>query len=140
MDCVMVNGRHPDAGRWKPRAEREWHARASRFRDELTRAVPEGSLVAVADGAELTLEEADGRPIARFMERDGQFWGAPADGDAAVSELNRLDGAGASYFAVAWNCFWFFDEYPELHRFLIDNATLVTRTDAAAIFTLSADA
>src|SRR2546421_5013859 len=52
MDCVMVNGRHPDTGRWKPRAEREWHARENRFRDELVRAVPAGSVVAVADGAQ----------------------------------------------------------------------------------------
>ena len=75
-------------------------------------------------------------PVGQLRHAGMRGW--VADGDAAVSELARLRRAGVSYFAVSWNCFWFFDEYPELRHFLTDNSTLVAHSDTAAVFSLSA--
>ena len=42
-----------------------------------------------------------------FMERDGQYWGAPADDDAAIAELERLRAErNASLLVFLWSNYW----------------------------------
>lgn len=49
-----------------------------------------------------------------FLERNGLYWGPPADGASAVAELERMRRDGANFVAFAWNAFWWLDYYSEL--------------------------
>jgi len=47
-----------------------------------------------------------------FMERDGQYWGAPADDDAAIAELERLKTErNASLLVFLWSNYWQLSHY-----------------------------
>lgn len=78
---------------------------------------PAGGRVLVADGAQLP---AEGRALARFtwlpfLEREGTYWGAPADSPHAVAELERMRAEeGATALAFVWPCLWWLDAYPGL--------------------------
>ena len=53
-----------------------------------------------------------------FLEKDGQFWGRPADGVTAIGELERLRGAGARYLAIIWSSLWWLEHYGDFHQYL----------------------
>jgi hypothetical protein len=87
---------------------------------ELLGRVPAGRRALVADGAQLL---STGREIARFewipfLERDGAYWGAPADAAHAVAELERLRAAGAEVIAFVWPCLWWLETYAGLAEHL----------------------
>jgi SAM-dependent methyltransferase len=74
---------------------------------------------------------ADRRSIP-FLERDGQYWGRPADDETAIRELERLRQSGASYMLFAWPAFWWLDHYSRLNdhlrtrfRCLLENDRLI---------------
>jgi len=37
-----------------------------------------------------------------FLEKNGEYWGPPADNATAIRELERLRRAGARYIAFTW--------------------------------------
>jgi glycosyltransferase involved in cell wall biosynthesis len=53
---------------------------------------------------------ADRRAIP-FLERNGEYWGGPADDDEAIRELERLRDAGADFIVFIWFTFWWLDHY-----------------------------
>jgi hypothetical protein len=53
-----------------------------------------------------------------FLERDGQYWGPPADDEIAIQELERLRRTGAAFIVFAWSAFWWLDYYAAFHRYL----------------------
>jgi FkbM family methyltransferase len=70
-----------------------------------------------------------GRARLPFVEKEGQYFGPPADDEHAISELVRLRAVGATHFALLWPAFWFFDTYPlferhlrRVHRCVLENA------------------
>lgn len=71
-----------------------------------------------------------------FLERDGQYWGQPADDQTAVRELERLRGAGASCIAFAWPAFWWLDHYSGLHEHLRLRYPCVIRGENLVVFDL----
>jgi hypothetical protein len=83
-------------------------------------------------------EVLSGRRAFPFLERNGQYWGPPADDATAVSELKRLRQAGADYIAFAWPAFWWLDHYMGLNRHLRSNFTCVLEDDLLVVFDLRA--
>jgi hypothetical protein len=71
-----------------------------------------------------------------FLERNGQYWGPPADDATAVSELLRLRDAGAEYIAFAWPAFWWLEHYAGLNRHLRENFCCVLENDGLVVFDL----
>jgi hypothetical protein len=53
-----------------------------------------------------------------FLERDGQYWGLPADGDTAIREFERLREHGAEFIIFTWPAFWWLEVYPTFHSHL----------------------
>jgi succinoglycan biosynthesis protein ExoV len=79
---------------------------------ELTRAVPpEATMILVDEDQWATEDTIAGRRRLRFLERNGQYWGAPADDAAAIDEMRRLQNEGAQYLVLAWPAFWWLDHY-----------------------------
>lgn len=67
-----------------------------------------------------------------FLEKDGIYWGPPADDAIAIKEFERLHSAGANFIVFGWPAFWWLDYYAEFHRYLrtkfrcvLDNERLV---------------
>ena len=73
-----------------------------------------------------------------FLERDGQYWGPPADDETAIRELKRLKASGAKFIAFAWPCFWWLDHYRQFHEHLRKRFRLVLKDDSLVVFRLRA--
>src|SRR5687767_9519121 len=53
-----------------------------------------------------TAEVLPGRTAVPFLERDGHYWGRPADDAAAIADLIRLREAGAEFIVFPWYARW----------------------------------
>ena len=98
-----------------------WLDRLRRTREEVESLVPPGEAFVFVDGGEWGREPvAIGRRVIPFTEKDGVYWGQPADDAAAIAELTRLRQEGANYLLFAWPAFWWLDYYEQfaghLHR------------------------
>lgn len=71
-----------------------------------------------------------------FLERNGEFWGPPADGTEAVRELERLRKVGARYIAFIESTRWWLEHYPELREHLSQRAQVTHETSATRIYRL----
>jgi hypothetical protein len=67
-----------------------------------------------------------------FLERHGEYFGMPADDEAALAELERQRAAGATWVVISENSFWATRTYPGLmnelrtqHRCELENDSLV---------------
>jgi hypothetical protein len=97
---------------------------------------PGGTFILVDDG-----EWGDGSSIAdrqgiRPGERNGTYWGSPADDGDAIAAVEALINAGAELLVLWWTCFWWLDAYPRLIEFIDARADRSVDTDAAVIFRL----
>jgi SAM-dependent methyltransferase len=61
---------------------------------------------------------AIGSCVLPFLERDGCYWGPPADDETAIRELERLRRQGASHIVFGWPAFWWLDHYSEFVQYL----------------------
>jgi FkbM family methyltransferase len=136
VDCVFINARHAEAHAWR---EDTWAMLTERLRNDVAAAVPAGSSFVLIDGAVLGIDELAGRRAIPFLERDGEYYGAPEDGEQAVAELGQQMARGVRHVAVAWPSFWWLEEYPELARHLQSSWRRVVDTDAAIVFELGPD-
>ena len=71
-----------------------------------------------------------------FLERNGDYWGPPADDQAAIQELNRLRSAGGEYIVFISPTFWWLDHYASFHRYLQTNFRLVVNNKRLIVFDL----
>ncbi len=94
-----------------------WSEQLELAKEELARTLPAGVAFILVDEDQWGLgNEFQGRRVWPFPERDGLYWGAPADQATAASELERLRVAGAEFIAFAWTSFWWLDHYEALDR------------------------
>lgn len=135
VDCVFINPHHADAGRWR---EPTWALLTAQLQDEVRSAVPAGAPFLLIDDDELGIDQLDGRRAIPFLERDGEYYGAPDDGRQAVCELRRQATAGIGHLAIAWPSFWWLEEYPELTAELERGWERTAQTEAALVFRLMA--
>jgi FkbM family methyltransferase len=93
--------------------------RMRRMTDELCALVPVGATFIFVDQEQAWPGVvADGRHRLPFLEKDGRYWGPPADDRTAIAELERLRGLGATLIAFACNAFWWLDHYADFARYL----------------------
>jgi hypothetical protein len=77
-----------------------------------------------------------GRRTLPFLERDGQYWGLPPNGEVAVGEIERLRENGAEYIVFMQPSFWMLEYYPEIYDHL-SRYPLVERNGNFVLFALS---
>jgi len=68
---------------------------------------------------------APNRTALPFLERGGQYWGAPPDDASAIAELERMRRAGARYIFFAPPALWWLDHYVAFRRHLETTAECV---------------
>jgi hypothetical protein len=100
---------------------------------DLESLIPLQDTLILVDQAELGYV---GRTSVPFVERDGKYWGPPADDMAAIQEFERLRSAGATFIVFAWPAFWWLDHYPGLNRYLRSRFRFVVQNDRVAVFDL----
>lgn len=72
-----------------------------------------------------------------FLEKDGQFWGPPADDQSAIGELQRLRNAGARFIAFTWHAFWWLDYYKGFTQYLRSNFPCALENRRLVVFHLA---
>jgi Polysaccharide pyruvyl transferase len=104
---------------------------------ELSAAVPRDSLLILVDEDQWGVgQTVGGRRRIHFIEKEGGYWGPPADGASAVEELRRLHKAGATYIAFAWPAFWWLQHYDALRDYLSSRCREVLSTPRVRVFSL----
>ncbi|HMJ65832.1 MAG TPA: hypothetical protein VK615_10820, partial [Candidatus Binatia bacterium] len=71
-----------------------------------------------------------------FLERNGQYWGPPADDQTAIRELQRLRKTGATMIVFTWPSFWWLEHYREFHRHLQKHFSRIQKDNFVKIFSL----
>lgn len=107
---------------------------------ELEQIIPAGSTVAVADDPyclgvdnEVFFSQYSVIP---FLERDGHYWGTPADDKSALEELERMRHSSANYLIFCWYSFWWFDCYREFYKYLRSQFNCVLKNNQLVVFAL----
>jgi hypothetical protein len=77
------------------------------------------------------------RPVLPFLERDGQYWGPPADDVTAIAELERLRVRGAKYVAFITSTFWWLEHYKAFAKHLRSHYSCVLENKDLVIFRLT---
>ena len=115
---------------------KSWFHRLERAVDEIAEFVPQGEPFVLLDQDEWgTDEELAGRRRFLFPERDGLYWGAPADDDEALAELARHC---ATWVVVGWPAFWWLDHYAGLRDHLDRHGERVLENERLVVFRLEA--
>ena len=136
VEHCKKNGLRHESERWRARA---WCHRVERAVETLCRIVPPDRCVTLIDANDWGAAGASlyGRHCLPFVEHDGQYWGLPADDDAAIEELERQRAAGSDFAALAWPCFWWHEHYPRFASHLAGTYPLVFSDDDLRVFRLS---
>lgn len=126
---------------WRPYGRRppEGYDRVvGRVREAVERRTPEGSAVLVVSRGDEELVRFDGRRGRHFpCDEDGSFAGCyPADGPAAVAQLEALRANGADFLVFPATSMWWLDHYASFAEHLSDRYAAVCRDDDLLIFDL----
>jgi glycosyltransferase involved in cell wall biosynthesis len=107
-------------------------------REAVERAVPEGSIIAVASRGDDTLLHLPGRTAWHFPRtREGVYAGYhPADSAAAIEHLESLRDQGARYFLLPGTSFWWLDHYTGFRDHLDRRYRLVWSDERCRIYDL----
>lgn len=113
-----------------------WLDQYYRTTQDLASVIPPGETLVLADDGVLGGDLAIGRRAIPFIERDGQYWGPPPDGETAVLELERLRAAGANFMVFGWPALWWLNHYGELHDHLNSTARRIFENGRLMIYDL----
>lgn len=104
---------------------------------DLARVIPEHERLILVDEAQWVAGDVAGdRPTVPFTEREGEYWGPPADDGNAISELERLRKSGASYVVVGWPAFWWLQHYKGFNDYLRSTFSCLLENERLVIFDL----
>jgi hypothetical protein len=103
---------------------------------ELAALIPPGHPIILVDEEEFGGQVGAGQRRIPFLERDGQYWGAPPDDDTAIREFERLRQGGADFMIFGWPAFWWLDYYSGLHEYLRTRFPCVLRNERLVVFDL----
>ena len=104
-------------------------------KEELTRLIPQDEPFILVDEEHMRSELPHRRCIP-FLEKDGLYWGPPADDATAIQELERLRKSGAKFIAFIWTSFWWLEHYSSFHDYLKSSFPRVATSEQAIIFAL----
>jgi hypothetical protein len=116
---------------------RSWAPQLDLAAREVAAIVPPGkSFILIDEDQWGTQQQLLGRRAIPFLERDGCYWGPPADDASALRELERMRQSGASFLVVAWPAFWWLDYYTALAEHLTGRFPCALRNERVAVFDL----
>jgi glycosyltransferase involved in cell wall biosynthesis len=123
-----------DAEGWRKRA---WFHRLRAVAAEMDALIAPDVPYVLVDDDNLGMRPSPERRPVPFLERDGNWWGAPPDDRTAIDELERLREAGARFLVFAWPAFWWLDHYTGFAEYVQARFERVAATDNLLVFDLS---
>jgi glycosyltransferase involved in cell wall biosynthesis len=123
-----------DTSAW---TQHSWFARVQQSVTEIRALVAPGEAFILLDDEDWGVgPELAGRRRFAFLERDGEYWGAPPDDVTALAELERLRRAGARWLVIVWPAFWWLEQYAEFAASLQRRFRCVLANDRLRVFAL----
>jgi glycosyltransferase involved in cell wall biosynthesis len=114
-----------------------WYHKINFFLENIESVVPPAGNFVLVDGNQLgTSKTIAGRNCIPFMEKQGQYWGSPADDLEAIREIERQRANGATHIIFAWLAFWLLDYYQGMHHYLRSNHNCVIENECLIGFDL----
>jgi len=118
-------------------ARREETMAKTEMAEVILTTIPEGSPFILVDEDQWgTGELVFGRRRISFLEKEGQYWGPPADDETAIRECKRLRQNGASFIVFPWHSFWWLDYYKGFHDYLRSNYRCILQNERLIVFDL----
>ena len=118
------------------RADPDWH-RTYRVVREIDAIIPRDATFILVDDDRLDIHSFTApRKCIPFLERDGHYWGKPADDATAICEPDRLQRAGAAFIVSAATARWWLNHYSALACHLENHFRCVCTNDALVMFDL----
>ncbi|MCC2671831.1 MAG: hypothetical protein K0Q72_4302 [Armatimonadetes bacterium] len=114
----------------------EWQYHLHAAQRELQELMPAGGDFILVDDDQWRAAFTNGRRPIPFVERDGQYWGPPADDAAAIQEVQRSREAGVGYLVVGRPAFWWLDQYSGLRDYLRANFPCPVENEHLVVFNL----
>jgi glycosyltransferase involved in cell wall biosynthesis len=127
----------PDTRAWK-RKQFAWQLAMKRAARELQAVVPAESRLVVLDNGAFGSGFLRQRKFVPFLERGGEYFGPPADDEAALAELDRIEQQGGAFVAVAWPAFWWLDHYRQFAACLRSRSRSILENERLIVFELLA--
>lgn len=97
---------------------------------------PENALIAAADNGDPTIFYYGERKGWHLLQKNGIYYGDPADDESAISNLRELREKGANYLVFSSNTMWFLDVYPEFREYVHANSALIAATSRFQVYRL----
>jgi hypothetical protein len=70
------------------------------------------------------------------LERDGNYWGPPADDVMAIAEVERQRRLGVSFLVFVTTTFWYFEYYRDFAKYLESQFNRVVSNERLVAFDL----
>lgn len=104
---------------------------------DLTSIVPENEVIILVNDSTFSNEHIPNRQVFPFLEKDGEYIGAPLNSESAINELERMKQFGANYIAIAWPSFWWLDYYTQFNNYVRSNFPCVLENERLIVFDLT---
>jgi trans-aconitate 2-methyltransferase len=104
---------------------------------EISKVIPASEKFILVDQDEWSGRLPENGNTFPFLERDGVYWGPPADDETAIRELQRLRNLGAKYLVFGSPAFWWLKHYAGFHAFLQSHHCVVFQNDRLIVFQLT---
>jgi hypothetical protein len=95
------------------------------------------ALIVAADTGDPTIFYYAHRKGWHFLETDAVYDGNPSDSQAAIDDLEKLRGRGATHLVFTTNTFWWLQSYPEFADHVNKVATVIEATPEFRIYKLA---
>jgi glycosyltransferase involved in cell wall biosynthesis len=123
-----------DLNTWKSNL---WFHRLHLAIHEITALVPPGDTFILVDRNRWGTDDfVAGRRRLPFLEREGQYGGAPPDDGTALREFERLRESGATFIVFGWPAFWWLNDYLGLHHRLRSQFHCILENERLIVFDL----
>jgi hypothetical protein len=115
-----------------------WTSQVQSAVNGFLRIVPPGSTAILIDEWQWGMARTfAGRKIVHFVERDGQYWGAPTDDAMAIAEFELArETSRASFVIVGFPAFWWRTSYPAFFRHLNDRYATAVEDSHMVVYDL----
>ena len=132
---LSLEGIHIDPTTW-PRDH--WYHQVYSDMKELTEIIPAAdSFVLVDENHWLSGDSILGRSRILFTEKNGEYWGPPANDNAAILELERDRQKGASFIVFTSPAFWWLDYYSGFHNHLKESFPCMLNNDRMVVYKIT---
>ena len=105
-------------------------------RSEIRMTIPSGATYILVDELQTDLAADADHKALPFLERNGEYWGPPADSHEAIREIERMRRSGCTHIVFAWPAFWWLEYYRGMTEHLRTRSRCVLESDRLRMFDL----